>query len=50
LCRVGDKWGSEEGAASFVVVFRNFNGWILGYIEKDPYGKLSLRRLFGLGK
>jgi len=45
--RVGNKWGSEGGVALFAVVFRDFNGWILGYVEKKYYGKLSLRRLFG---
>ncbi len=44
--RVGNKWGSEGGVALFAVVFRDFNGWILGYTERYN-GKLSLRRLFG---
>lgn len=35
--------GEGEGVASFVVVLRDFNGWILGYIQKESF----LRRLFG---
>lgn len=41
--------GEGEGVASFVVVLRDFNGWILGYVEKDNIWKAPSKAVW-LGK